>query len=108
MPVSRTATTAPLPENGDLSAPTALTPHVAASANGPAPTFIGTGAINFIGMTGATDITSFLRSISIARRGCMSSTSIVIGGGAETVVERDLGNLSVPAASAGLRRMTYF
>jgi hypothetical protein len=38
----------------------------------------------------------------------MSSTSIVIGGGAETVVERDLGDLSMPAASTGLLRMTYF
>lgn len=53
IPVSSTATTTPLPVKGEVSAPTAFTPQAISWFAGAASSGRLTGAINFIGTTGA-------------------------------------------------------
>ena len=54
MPVSSTATLTPSPDNDDVSAPTAGMPHAVLVDVGWAARGRLTGAMSFMGMTGAT------------------------------------------------------
>src|SRR6516162_1831770 len=61
IPVSSTATTTPLPVNGDLSAPTAVTPQAMPGVSAGIPSSVS-GAMSFIGMTGAMASTAGSRA----------------------------------------------
>ncbi len=74
MPVSSTATIIPSPLNGDESAPTALTPQAVSEAGGVLS--VVTGAISFIGKTGATAAISLFLAITAALGAVISSYSI--------------------------------